>query len=90
MFKSSSLALNLYITLISIFFIGNQNTNKLIVLNDKPFPVFLSHYKNDTHYFIITSGEYLCIEIKTGNIEKISAESDTYKYYCVFFYRSIK
>ena len=85
MFKSSSLALYLYITLISIFFTRNQNTNKLIVLNDKPFPVFLSHYKNETHYFIITSGEYLCIEIKTGNIERISAESDTYKYYCVFF-----
>ena len=85
MFKSSSLTLNLYITLISIFFINNQNTNKLIVLNDKPFPVFLSHYKNETHYFIITSGEYLCIEIKTGNIERISAEINTYKYYCVFF-----
>ena len=85
MVKSSSLVLYIYITLITISFINNQNTNKLILLNDKPFPVFLSHYKNETHYFIITSGEYLCIEIKTGNIERISAESDTYKYYCVFF-----
>ena len=85
MVKSSSLVLYLYITLITISFINNQNTNKLILLNDKPFPAFLSHYKNETHYYIITSGEYLCIEIKTGNIKRISAESDTYKYYCVFF-----
>ena len=85
MLKSLSLSLYLYITLLSIVFIRNQNTNKLIVLNDKQFPVFLSAYKNETHYFIITSGEYLIIDIKTGNIERISAERNTYTKYCVFF-----
>ena len=84
MLKSSSLVLFLYTTLISIFFIRSQNTNRLIVLNDKPFPIFLSSSKNETHYFIITSKESLCIEIKTGNIERISSVNEIKKFYIFF------
>ena len=88
MLKSSSLVLFLYTFLISIFSIRNQNTNRLKVLNDKPFPIYLSSSKNATHYFIITTEESLCIEIKTGNIKRISPKKDSYfsyKSYCLYF-----
>ena len=78
----------LYTFLISIFSLKNQNANKLKVLNDKPFPIYLSSSKNATHYFIITTEESLCIEIKTGNIKRISPKKDSYfsyKSYCLYF-----
>ena len=84
MFKSSSLVLYLYITFISIIYVRNQHTNKLIVLNNKPYPIYLSSSKNTTHYFIITSGESLCIEIKTGNIV-FTAGIDNYESFYVHF-----
>lgn len=70
MLKSSSLVLFLYISLISIFFIKNQNANKLKVLNDKPFPIYLSSSKNATHYFIITTEYYRRIFMYTNRNRK--------------------
>ena len=67
-----------YFMLTLIFFIKTQVSNQLIELNDKPFPVFLSSTKNETHYYIFTSGESVSIEIQTGNIARISTESSTY------------
>ena len=40
----------LYFMLTLIFFIKAQDSNQLIELNNKPFPVFLSSTKNETHY----------------------------------------
>ena len=75
----------LYFMLTLIFFIKAQDSNQLIELNNKPFPVFLSSTKNETHYYILTSGESVSIEIQTGNIERISTESSTYYRSCIFF-----
>ena len=68
-----------------IFIIKAQVSNQLIELNNKPFPVFLFSTKNETHYYILTSGESVSIEIQTGNIERIPKESSTYHRYCIFF-----
>ena len=84
MFKNFSGVLFLYMILFSIFNIRAQDNNNLIKLNNKPFPIFLSSLKNETHYFILTSGESLCIEIKTGNIVRIP-NSNTYENFCFFY-----
>jgi hypothetical protein len=75
----------LYFMLILIFFIKAQVSNQLIELNNKQFPVFLPSTKNETHYYILTSGESISIEIQTGNIERIPIESSTYYRSCIFF-----
>ena len=68
-----------------IFIIKAQVSNQLIELNNKQFPVFLPSTKNETHYYILTSGESISIEIQTGNIERIPIESSTYYRSCIFF-----